>query len=293
MIVGTVFLEKGLKAIFDQAYAQFGSGAFARIAAALSTEVPSTSASEKYGWLGDLPIVQEWLGDKVAGVVHDYNETIVNKDWYSAVDIDRNELDDDQLGRIKPRIESLAQTVLRWRGELVAQFILNGLVGLAYDGAAFFSNRAAPNDNLLAGTGVTVAQLRADIYTARAAMMKFQSDQGNVMGLEMDTIVVPPELEGPMLEAVSPSVYLTNLSANPISTWIKNVIVCPSTTDVNDWYGFATGFPIKPILYQNRSGVDLVLDDTQVKKNRKLIYSAEMRGNAGYGFFQMGVQVVN
>jgi len=42
-----------------------------------------------------------------------------------------------------------------------------------------------------------------------------------------------------------------------------------------------------------RDSPELVLDDTMVKRNRKLVYSGEMRGNAGYGFFQMGVKVVN
>jgi len=296
MVVDTVFLEKGLKAAFDEAYAQFITDPYAKLADILSTEVPSTSASEKYGWLGDLPAVQEWLGDKVAGTLTDYNFTIVNKDWYSAIDIDRNELDDDQLGRILPRVQMLAQRMKAYRGALIALLIVNSLVSLAYDGAAYFANRAAPNDNLLAGTGVTLATLLVDIAAARAAMFEFQTDQGVPMGCEMDTIVCPPAIEGVMLQACRSAVaapVLTGITYNPPQQWIKNVIVLPGLADVNDWYGFASGYAIKPFIYQNRKAPDLVLDDTQVKKNRKLIYSAEARGNAGYGLFQMGIRTVN
>lgn len=297
MIVDTVFLEKGLKAAFDEAMAKMVAGdPFALLGEALATPMPSTSASEKYGFLGDYPGVKEWLGDKTAGSLKDYNFTIPNKDWYDAIEIDRNEIEDDQLGRILPRLQGLVLSLKRWKGELIADLIINGTTYLAYDASAFFANRTAPNDNLLAGTGVTLATIKADLYSTRAAMMKFQSDTGKVIALPMDTVVVPPELEGVMLEAVmSP----TNAGGagygvyNPASTWIKRVLVLPNASDANDWYGFCTSFPLKPFILQNRKEPENVLDDTQVKRNRKLVYSAEMRGNAGLGLFHMGVKVVN
>lgn len=295
MIVNTVALEKGLRVEFNRAYeAMIAGDPYLELAAQLATVVPSTSTEEKYGWFGDVPAVQEWLGDKVAGTLEDYDYTIKNKDFYTALDIDRNELDDDKLGAIMPRLQMLATVARRWRGEMIAALINNSLAGLAYDGSAFFANRAAPNDNLLAGTGVTLATVKADIYSARAAMARFESDAGRVMGLQMDTIVCPPELEGIMAEACTSTMGVAGDNiANPISRWIKRIIVLPDATDSSDWMGFASGFPLKPFVLQDRAPVSLVLDDTQVKRNRKLIYSAEMRGNAGYGFYQMGVRVVN
>lgn len=297
MVVDTVALEKALKVEYDKAYeAMIKEAGPARAVAALATEVPSTSASEKYGWLGDVPLVKEWLGPKTAGGLKDYDYTIKNKDFYSAVEIDRNEIEDDQMGIINPRIGMLVAAVAQYKFELIEDLIINGVTRLAYDGSAFFANRTAPNDNLLAGTGATVAAIKADIYSSRAAMMKFASDMGRVLGFALDTIVVPPELEGPMMEAVmtsaAPDATYGGLF-NPIKGWIKQVIVMPRLSDPNDWYGLSTGFPLKPFVYQNRKAPTSVLDDSEVKKTRKLIYSAEMRGNAGYGFFQMAVKVVN
>jgi len=294
MIVDTIALEKGLRIDFMKAYdAMIGGDAYIELADALATTLPSNSSEEKYGWFGDLPIVQEWLGDKVAGTLADYDYTVKNKDWYTALDIDRNEIEDDKLDALAPRMQMLAKVVRGWKGEMIADFLINGTAGLAYDGAAFFSNRAT-NDNLLAGTGVTLATFKADIYSARAAMMKFTTDVGRVMGLQMDTIVVPPELEGIAYEAVTSTMGVAGDNvANPINKWIKRIIVLPKATDANDWYGLATSWPLKPFVFQDRKPVNLVLDETQVKRNRKLIYSAEMRGNAGYGFYQMAVKVVN
>ncbi len=126
-------------------------------------------------------------------------------------------------------------------------------------------------------------------------MQKYLTGRGEVLGLEMDTIVCPPELEGVMFEAVysSSGVTANSNTANPISSWIKNVIVLPNATDANDWYGLCTSYPLKPFFYQDREAPVPVLDDTQVKANRKLIYSVELRGNAGYGFPAMAVKVVN
>lgn len=295
MIVNTVALEKGLRIEFNKAYEAMGGGdPYIELFNALATVVPSNSTEEKYGWFGDVPAVAEWLGDKAAGVLEDYDYTIKNKNFYTALDIDRNEVDDDKLGALLPRMQMLAQTVKAYKGQLIANLLINGTAGLAYDGSAFFANRAAPNDNLLAGTGVTLATFKADVYAARAAMMKFQTDAGKVMGLRMDTLVVPPELEGVAYEAVSSTMGVAGDNvANPINKWIKQIIVLPNATDATDWYGLASGFPLKPFVFQDRAPVELVLDDTQVKRNRKLVYSAEMRGNAGYGFFQMAVKTVN
>ena len=297
MLVDTIALEKGLRAEFSRAYgAMIGGDVYAKLFAAVATVVPSGANNEKYGWFGDVPVVKEWIGDKTAGNLEDYDYTITNKNWYSMIGIDRNEIADDQIGAILPRIQMLAQRVRSYQGKLIANLLINGTTGTAYDSSAFFANRSSPNDNLLTGTGITNALLKADIYAARAAMMKFQSDTAEVMGLEMDTIVCPPELEGPVMEVVTSSndPSLTgNANANPVKNWIKNVLVLPNATDANDWYGLATGFPIKPFVYQDREPVQTVLDDTAVKRNRTLEFSAEMRGNAGYAFFQMAIKTTN
>jgi phage major head subunit gpT-like protein len=299
MTIDLVSLEKGLKAEFNRAYAAMvGEDPYSKLFAALATRVPSNSNQEKYGFLGDVPSVKEWIGDKTYGALEDYDYTIKNKDFYTAIGIDRNELDDDQMGIVRPRIQMMVQRIRQYQGKLIANLIINGASNNAYDSNAYFADRTSPNDNLLAGNGTTVANLKTDIYAARAAMMQFESDEGEVLGLQMDTIVCPPELEGAMYEAVFSSSGVTASStaantANPINTWIKNVIVLPNASDADDWYGFATGFPIKPFIYQARKEPVPVLDDTSVKRNRHLGFSAEMRGNAGYGMFHMGVKMVN
>jgi len=290
MIVDTVALERGLNAAFKKAQDELNKSGYRQGLRALVMGIKSTGSSEKYGWFGDVPTVKEWIGDKTAGSIEDYELEIQNKDFYTEIAIDRNEIEDDRVGIVKPRIESMVQAVEDHKLDLVATLIANGTTGLAYDGQAFFADRSV-NDNLLAGTGITVAQLQTDIRVARTAMMKFQSDTGRIMGLEMDTILCPPDLEGLILEACNSAPGAQTY--NPLSKWIKAVIPLPSLTDTNDWYGFCASRAIKPFVYQARKEPTPVLDDTQVKRNRKLMYSVELRGNAGYGLYQLAVKTVN
>ncbi|MDC7218638.1 MAG: Mu-like prophage major head subunit gpT family protein [Spirochaetales bacterium] len=293
MTYNTSIVKKGVDAKFHKAYKLMQEQPYLLALASLFMKAPSTGASEEYVWLGDVPGVREWIGNKVFKGLKDYDYTIKNKDWYNGFSIDRNELADEKIQGIMPRVEMLAQSLAKFPAELIIDLITGGDSGLAYDGLPFFSNASGvrTNDNLLAGSGVTSDNIKANITSARTAMMKFTSDSGRVMGLLMDTIVCPPELEATFLELTTSVVG--EATARPAANWIKNVIVCPELTDTGDWYGFAAGSAIKPFIYQERTGVKTEIDDSEVKKNRKINYSAEARGNAGYGFPQMAIKVVN
>ena len=296
MVFNTILLERGLRAQFEAAYKQMLDRPYLQQVRGVMTELPSNAASEKYAWLGDFPLVKEWIGDRAVGMLKDYDYTIKNKDWIIPIGIHENEIADDQIGAIAPRTQMMGQVLAKWPLEMVAALLVNGTTNLAYDGSAFFANRTAPNDNLLAGTGTTLAQIKADIATARAAMMRFASGKARPLGLMMDTIVCPPEIEATMLEAVKSSNIMTTSEGgtyNPISGWIKNVISLPELTDTTDWYGLSTEFALRPFIFQTRQGVRTQLDDTEVKRNKRYIFQADMRGNAGYGFFHMALKVVN
>lgn len=297
MNYNTLLLQRGLNAQFEQQYQQFLQTTEVAIADSMFTQTRSTRAAEKYAWLGDVPGVQEWLGTKDMEGISDYDFEIKNKDWYAGFSVDRNEIDDEGISATGPRVSALAQAVAQWKFELLFQLITNGDTALAFDGSAYFANRSN-NDNLLAGSGVTLANLKTDITTARATMMNFVTDKGRAMHIRGNLIVCPPSLEVTMLEAINaPSIATagTGTAVNPLSGFGLSVLALPEleSDDANDWYFFCTNRPLKPFIYQERKGVVPVLDDTQVGDTRKLKYSAEMRGNAGYGFPQMGIKVVN
>jgi len=294
MLVDTVALERGLKVEFNKAMSSMVADAGATKAiATIATQVTSQGEDEKYGFLGDVPVVKEWLGDKTAGSIADYSYTLTNKDYYTAIEVDRNELDDDRMGIIKPRIQTMVAAMKNYKLYLLEYQLETGQTLTAYDDQNFFEARTSPQsiDNELVGLSSTAAAIRPYIYTARNTMMQFVSDVGKVMGLIMDTIVVPPELEGVMLEAVmSNAAPITNMSSgifNPTKGWIKQVIVGTNLTNADAWFGLCCNRPLKPLILQTRKEPVPVLDVTNTPRNRKMIFSAEMRCVAGYGMFQM------
>jgi phage major head subunit gpT-like protein len=296
MIVNTVALERGIKTEFNKAYAALLTEVGVDDIMAVATVVPSTGSDEKYGFLGDIPAFQEWVGDKVYGDLIDYDYTITNKDFYSGIAIDRNEIEDDRMGIIMPRIQMLAAMAAAYEVEMVEDLLSAGTSDTAYDSSAFFANRTAPNDNLLSGTGVsTLAVVKADIYSTRSTMAQFTSDKSRLLRVRMDSIACPPEAEGVFMEAVTTAqgLHTTAGVMNPIRAWIKRVIMVPQLTDANDWYGFDASKPLRPFIYQRRKAITTQLDDTEVKKNRHYYFSAELRGRAGYGLPQLAAKVVN
>ena len=283
-------LEKGLQMAFQKAYGELIKSPEFDLIKAVAMMAPSTAASEKYGWLGDVPAVQEWLGEIKAKELAEYDYTIKNKDWQTAITIDKNSIKDDQYGMIMQRIPEMPRAILEHRWEMVEDLFAAGTTGLSYDGSAFFASRTAPNDNLLDGTGVsTKATIQADILSVFAAMYNFTSDTGRALRLKLDTIVCPVEIFAAVVEAVTAVQGQT--TANVPATFIKNVIPLPGQSDTTDWYGLCTTRSIKPFILQTREEPQSELDEQ--KLNKQMVFFAHGRSNAGYGFHQLAVKVVN
>lgn len=296
--INTVALEKGIKTAFETNYQQMLNGTFSyrEDIQALFTETQSEGQSEKYGFLGDYPEVREWLGEKDFSHLKDYDYTITNKDWETSITVFKNELRDDRMGIIRPRVDGMTRALVDYKADLIVSLLEDGISDNAYDGNAFFSNRTSPNDNLLAGTGGTTAQLQTDLSTVREAMRLFETDRGRKFNFTPDTVIVPANLETNMLKAVK-SEYISdsNREYNVNKDQIERVICLPQldSADPDSWYAVCTAFPLKPFIYQSRERPNLYMIDQWLHVNKELYFTAEMAGNAGYGMFQLAIKVVN
>ena len=285
-----IALEKGLKMEFAKEWNAMLKSSEMDVIKALATVLPSNSDLEKYGMLGDIPTAREWLGDREVAALAEYDYTIKNKNWESSVGIDQNDIDDDKYGMIMEQVRAMPGALIAHRQEMLEDLFAAGTTDLAYDGSAFFANRTSPNDNLLAGSGAdTVAHIQTDILAAFAAMYNFTSDTDRQLRIKLDTIICPVEIYGLVMEAVTEVQGQT--SKNVPSTIIKDVIPLPGQSDTTDWYGLCTTQTLKPFILQTRR--DAKPDMIDNKGERELVFFAEGRSNAGYGFFQTAVKVVN
>ena len=105
----------------------------------IATTVPSDGASEIHAWLGQLPGVREWLGDRVINRMGTHGFEIKNKDWELTEGIARNAIEDDKIGIYAPRFTNMGESAAAHPSTLVWPLLAQGFINLCYDGKMFFS----------------------------------------------------------------------------------------------------------------------------------------------------------
>jgi len=100
--------------------------------------VPSTTGQNEYGWLGKFPSAREWLGDRVVQNLKTHDYTIKNKDYELTIGVDRNDIEDDNIGIYSPMFEEMGASTGSKACELVYALLNAGFDTLCYDGQNFF-----------------------------------------------------------------------------------------------------------------------------------------------------------
>jgi phage major head subunit gpT-like protein len=124
-----------LSSVFNAAFQAAADPMYARLA----MTVPSSGRSIDYKFLLDFPGMREWIGDRVIQSLEGKNWEVVNKDWESTIGVDRNDIEDDQLGLYNPIVAALAQEAKFHPNQLIADLITGGGAADCYDASYFFA----------------------------------------------------------------------------------------------------------------------------------------------------------
>lgn len=124
---------KGFKTIYSEAFTAMEPD-WPKIA----MEVPSGSASETYGWIGQFPGMREWLGPRVVKNLSATGFTIENKLFESTVAVKRTDIEDDKLGLFKPVFAEMGGNAKRHPEELIFNLLKGGFAANGFDGQYFF-----------------------------------------------------------------------------------------------------------------------------------------------------------
>lgn len=106
----------------------------------VATLVPSTTAEERYGWLGQFPKLREWVGDRHIKNLQAHDYTIRNKKYEATVGVPRDSIEDDQYGIYSPIFQEMGHAAATHPDELVYGLLADGFSTLAYDGQYFFDS---------------------------------------------------------------------------------------------------------------------------------------------------------
>ncbi len=104
----------------------------------VATVVNSTTAENEYGWLGQMPRFREWIGDRHVNSLKTHGYSIKNKPFEQTVGVDRDAIEDDNIGVYTPLFSELGRSAASFPDELVFPFLKAGFATTCYDGQYFF-----------------------------------------------------------------------------------------------------------------------------------------------------------
>ena len=177
----------------------------------------STRYEEQYQGLGAQGLVPPFNGtvpytDFDAG----YRVDIRNYEFAQGLQIERRLVDDDQGNQIAGRAQNMADAFNQTQETDAAAIFINGFtdsgtnrMGASTNGADGVALLSAAHPYSPADTGTTQANegtlaLTIDnLDTTRQNMRNFTDDAGQLMGINPDTLLVPPELERTATQLVS------------------------------------------------------------------------------------------
>lgn len=290
----------GLKADFALAYRTELQGS---VAESIATVINTTMPMQKYGWLGAVPPMREFVDERRAQGLNAHSVTIEDKTFESTIAVDRRAIEDDQLDLIRLRIRDLAFRVTAHRQQIVMEALAGGFSGVGYDGEALFS-ATHPTGTGTTSNRTTSALSASSLSDGISAMMTVPDDAGIPLGIVPDTIVVGPKLQWTAKELVdSPVViYKGNASDTASPTPYRNalhgylrLVVSPFLTGAFDdyWFLLDTKRPIKSVILQQRSDVPVeftALDSRSGSESAfmrdRYYYGVRARYNVGYGLWQ-------
>lgn len=105
----------------------------------IAMTVPSNTRIMDYKFLLDFPTVREWIGDRQINPLEPKTYQVETKDWEATIEIERNDVEDEQLGLYNPIIAAMAEEAKRHPEKLMAELLRNGTTSSCYDGKAFFA----------------------------------------------------------------------------------------------------------------------------------------------------------
>lgn len=229
-----------MKTTYEKKYEELGRTE--EIVMKLFTVLQSKKQSEYSFTGGSIGALEKWNGQVAYTEVNqNYKSTFTHDKYSSGMQIERDALDDDEVGALKGLPDMLALAVRTTR-EASAESVFTNAFNTGFtlaDGQPLCSNShpksptdSSVQDNLGAG-----ALAPATLQAARIAMRKFTNDKNIRLNLRPDTLVVSVDNEDTALEILGSKGKLA-VATNDINVneGRFKLMVLPFTNDTNDWF---------------------------------------------------------
>lgn len=253
----------------------------------------SVELAETYDSFSPPSSVQEDTGagfDPVTGVRFSF--IITNKTWTVSLHVQKDSLNDDQLGAFRNRIRLIGTRMSNHLRKRCYDQLFAGESNLSYDGSNFFANTHNDwtGDNLAtsqaaAGDSVpTLAELETEYNVVIATILEFTDRFSEPIWQDDSELVM---IVGPQMRTVARQLLLNDLTTNGqtnINKGTAKLVITPHNEDTGTVKSFiiAKMTPMmRPMIYQRREGISTVTDENIEK--RTMFFGAEARYEFGFG----------
>lgn len=263
----------------------------------ITTVIPNAGPQNQFNWLGDVPVMQKWLGPRVINRLRAEKHTLTT-DWYAnGIELDYDDVNEDKLGIVRPRIEMLAEMGPKKIDAIALDMYNNGFaatLGTTYDGQFLFDI-----DHTADGAGVGVSQSNlatgalssANYNAAIAQMMGFVSTNGEPLEMIPDTLLAGPTNQlviRQLLQAPANAAGATNVDYQT-TRGIVNARINGSSHK-NKWYLMNTQHRVRGVIvgveYAPMFAMLNSWDQLQMFMHRTELAGAHMKVGFAYGLWQ-------
>lgn len=286
---------------------------------AISNYFTSDQESETYKWLGQVPVMRQWVGGRQAKGFTTNGLTIENKHFEATLEIPLVDLRRDKTGQITVRVNELADRTNSHWAQLLSKLLINAESTVCYDGQYYFDvdhfdGKSGFQSNKLQfdltsfveqidGGKVGVpgspseAAFRLAILKTIQQILSFKDDQGEPMNENASKflVVVPTSLW-----YIAKSAVAVPLSVGGSTNSIKvldeidiSIAQNPRLNWVDKFAVFRTDSAVKPFIRQEEEGIKLkaIAEGSELEfKHDKHWYGVDTWRNVGYGFWQHACQ---
>lgn len=161
----------------------------------IATTVKATQKEQKYGWLGKMPKVREWIGDRVIQNISEHDYAIKEKAFELTVGVDRDDIETDNLGHYALLFEGIGEASVLDPEQMVWDLLAAGFTTPCYDGQYFFdTDHPVLDEN---GVAQSVANTDGGAGTAwflmdttrviKPLIKQVRRDFGSIVSLDRET----------------------------------------------------------------------------------------------------------
>lgn len=280
----------------------------------VSSMFNSDQDSEEYPWLGQSPMMREWIGGRNAKGFRENSITIRNKHFEATLDVLVKDLRRDKTGQVLARIRDLASRTNSHWASLLSTLIVDAESTVCYDGQYFFDTDHSEGDS---GTqsndiNVDISTMPAGVTGSTTAPSIEEMQFAVINGIQQIMSFLDDQAE-PMNEFAENFLVMT-----PISLWqiASSAFNRPALTDINQlvpanlnisvvanarlsaWTDqfaiFRTDSEVAAFIRQQETDVDLKAkaEGSEYEfDNDAHQYGVDAWRNVGYGYWQNGCLV--